>query len=154
MIVTNYLKKSMGYIKVRRILSGLKRVLLIFAGIFFMGIGIIGIFLPLLPTTVFLLLAAYCFARSSERFYSWLLNNKWFGSFIKNYREKKGITLRTKIFTISILWITILYSAIFLSQNFYVRIFLLLIASGVTAHLLTIRTFRSAEAEAEFKQKA
>jgi uncharacterized protein len=127
----------------------LKKSILVSAGLFFTGLGIIGIFLPLLPTTVFLLLAAYCFARSSEKFYSWLINNKWFGSYIKNYRDKKGVTLKVKIFSISFLWITILYSAFFLSQNFYVRIVLLFIAIGVTIHILTIRTYKAPESEAD-----
>jgi uncharacterized membrane protein YbaN (DUF454 family) len=129
--------------------TGLKKTLLISAGLIFTGLGIIGIFIPLLPTTVFLLMAAYCFAESSEKFYSWLLNNKWFGSYIKNYRDKKGVTLRTKIFTISILWITILYSAFLLVENFYVKIVLLMIAVGVTIHLLTIRTYRSSGSEVD-----
>ena len=70
---------------------------MITTGTFFVGLGIIGIFLPLLPTTPFLLLAAACYARSSKRFYNWLLNNKWFGNYIKNYRERKGIPLQIKI---------------------------------------------------------
>ena len=61
------------------------RILLIIAGTFFVGIGIVGIFVPVLPTTPFLLLAAACYERSSQRFYSWLLNNKWFGNYIRNY---------------------------------------------------------------------
>lgn len=133
----------------RRMLSKLKKTLLITAGLISMGLGIIGIFIPLLPTTVFFLLAAYCFAESSEKFYSWLLNNKWFGSYIKNYRDKKGITLRTKIVSISLLWITISYSAFILVQNFYVRIVLLIIATGVTIHLLTIRTYKASADEPE-----
>ena len=76
------------------------RGLLIIAGTFFVFIGTIGIFLPILPTTPFLLLAAACYARSSKRFYTWLLNNKLFGKFIRNYREGKGVPLKVKILTI------------------------------------------------------
>lgn len=116
--------------------------LLIFLGTIFVGLGILGIFLPILPTTPFLLLAAACYARSSKRFYHWLLNNKWFGSYIKNYKEKKRIPLKAKIFSISLLWITILASAIFATDVIYVRIILIVIAFGVTVHILSLRTFK------------
>ena len=69
------------------------RFLLIIAGTIFLVFGIIGIFLPILPTTPFLLLAAACYARSSKRFYNWLMNNKWFGNYIKNYNEGRGVPL-------------------------------------------------------------
>ena len=120
----------------------LVRGLLISAGTLFVGLGVLGIFLPLLPTTPFLLLAAACYARSSKRFYNWLLNNRWFGSYIKNYREKKGIPFRVKIATISLLWITITLSAVFATNNLLVRIVLVVIAIGVTTHILSIRTIK------------
>ena len=80
---------------------------------FFVGIGILGIFIPVLPTTPFFLLAATLYAKSSKRFYDWLLSNRFFGKYIKNYREGKGITLKIKISTIALLWITIGCSALF-----------------------------------------
>ena len=122
--------------------SKLVRKLLIIAGTFFIGIGIIGIFLPILPTTPFLLLAAWCYARSSKRFYNWLINNKWFGNYIKNYREGKGVPIKVKILSISFLWITILFSIYFFITNIHIRIILILIAIGVTIHILSIRTFK------------
>ncbi|KUO39537.1 MAG: hypothetical protein AVW06_03690 [Hadesarchaea archaeon DG-33-1] len=115
---------------------------LITVGTFFVGLGIIGIFLPLLPTTPFLLLAAVCYARSSERFYNWLLNNKRLGSYIKNYREGKGVPLKVKAFTISLLWVTIIFSAFIFVSNFILEIILFLIAVGVTMHILSIRTLK------------
>ena len=118
------------------------RKLLIIAGTFFVVIGIIGIFLPILPTTPFLLLAAWCYARSSKRFYNWLINNKWFGKYIKNYQEGKGVPLKVKIVSIFFLWLTILLSAIFIIDNFYIRIILIFIAIGVTIHIITIRTLK------------
>ncbi|MEE8167965.1 MAG: YbaN family protein [Candidatus Hydrothermarchaeales archaeon] len=120
----------------------LVRVLLIVAGTFFVGIGVVGIFLPVLPTTPFLLLAAACYARSSERFYNWLLNNKWFGNYIKNYREGKGVPLNVKVLSISFLWITIGYSVVFVVHIFLLRIILSLIAIGVTIHILSTRTLK------------
>jgi len=126
-----------------RMSSRLIRGVLIAAGSLFVGLAVLGIFLPLLPTTPFLLLAAACYARSSKRFYNWLLNNRWFGNYIKNYREKKGVPLRVKLLSISLLWITILFSVAFVVDIFLVRIILILIAVSVTVHILRIRTLRS-----------
>ncbi len=118
------------------------RYILIFFGTFFVILGLIGIILPILPTTPFLLLAAACYARSSNKAYTWLLNNKWFGSYIKNYNEGKGIPLKVKIMAISFLWITILASLIFIIEFFLVEILLLIIASLVSIHILLIKTYR------------
>ena len=126
----------------RQITSNLSRWVLIIIGSFFTGLGILGIFLPLLPTTPFLLLAAACYIRSSERFYDWLINNKWLGNYIKNYLEGKGVSLKAKILSISLLWITVGYSAVFIVNTFPIRIILILIAIGVTIHILSIRTLK------------
>lgn len=115
--------------------------ILITAGTIFIGIGIIGIFIPILPTTPFLLLAAACYARSSIRFYNWLMNNKLIGAYIKNYREKRGIPLKIKVFTIFLLWITILFSVFFILLISWIKIILIIIAIGVTIHILTIKTY-------------
>ncbi|MCX7973573.1 MAG: YbaN family protein [Candidatus Aminicenantes bacterium] len=116
----------------------LSRACLVGLGFFFVGLGFLGIFLPLLPTTPFLLLAAGLFARSSPRFYNWLLNHKWLGSYIRNYREKKGIPLKTRIITIIILWIVIAHSAFFIVTNPIWRLVLILIACGVSLHVATL----------------
>ena len=115
------------------------KVLLITAGTFFIGVGIVGIFIPILPTTPFLLISAALYARSSKRFYNWLINNKIFGRYIKNYREGKGIPLKLKIFTIAFLWITIGCSTIFAIDIFWVRVILVVIAIGVTIHIISIK---------------
>jgi len=125
-----------------KISNRLIRWVLIIAGTFFVGLGVLGIFLPLLPTTPFLLLAAVCYARSSKRFYNWLLNNKWFGNYVKNYQEKKGVPLKVKILSISLLWITIMFSTVFTVHILFIRIILILIAIGVTIHILSIRTLK------------
>jgi len=118
------------------------RILLIVAGTFFMGLGIVGIFVPLLPTTPFLLLAAACYARSSQRCYGWLLNNKWFGNYIRSYLERKGVPLKAKVATITLLWITIGSSIAFAVQSFVIRLILVLIAIGVSVHIRCIRTLK------------
>lgn len=116
--------------------------LLIAGGSLSVALGVIGIFFPVLPTTPFLLLAAFCYARSSERFYHWLLNNRWFGAYIRNYREGRGIPLTEKILAISSLWLTIGFSVLFVVQVMWVKLLLLAIAVGVTIHLVRIKTLR------------
>ena len=118
------------------------RILLILAGTIFVGLGILGIFVPILPTTPFLLLAAACYARSSQRFYGWLLNNKWLGNYIRSYLERRGIPPKIKALTITLLWITIGLSVAFAVQGFVVRLILVLIAIGVSIHILCIRTLK------------
>jgi uncharacterized membrane protein YbaN (DUF454 family) len=125
----------------REIKSWLK-YLLIAIGTLSVALGFLGIFLPVLPTTPFLLLAAACYIRSSERFYCWLINNRYCGKYIRDYREKKGIPLKLKIYVISLLWITILASIIFIIDLPVIRILLIVIAVGVTIHLTTIKTIR------------
>ena len=117
----------------------LKKALVV-SGTLFLVIGIIGIFIPLLPTTPFLLLAAACYFRGSKKFYYWLINNKWLGEYIKNYQEGRGIPLIVKISTITLLWITIIFSTIIIVSNYFIQIILILIAIGVTIHILTIKT--------------
>jgi len=118
------------------------RILLAIAGTICVGLGIVGIFVPVLPTTPFLLLAAACYARSSKRFYSWLLNNKWFGSYIRNYLERKGVPLRVKVVTVTLLWITIGCSVAFAVEILAVKLILALIAIGVSIHILSVRTLK------------
>lgn len=120
----------------------MKRGLLIVAGTISTGLGIIGIFVPILPTTPFLLLAAACYMRSSARFYRWLLNNRLFGTYIKNYIEGRGMPLRIKILTILLLWLTIVLTVTFGIQHIVLRIVLIIIAMGVTVHISLIRTKR------------
>ena len=128
--------------KALNIENNLRRWLLITTGTIFVGLGALGVFLPLLPTTPFLLLAAALYIRSSKRLYNWLITNKWFGTYIKNYREGKGISLTTKIVSIALLWITIGYSVIFVVNILIFQILLILIAVGVTIHLVLVKTLK------------
>ena len=114
----------------------------ILAGNFFVALGLLGILFPLLPTTPFLLLAAACYFKSSKRFYNWLMNNRLLGNYIKNYREKKSIPLKVKVLCLSFLWLTIGYSVFFVVNIFLLRVILILIAIGVTIHVLSIRTLK------------
>ena len=116
----------------------LKKRLLVAAGTISVGLGVIGIFIPILPTTPFLLLAAACYLRGSQRSYNWLINNRIFGPYIRNYQEGKGISLKTKIFTIFLLWLTIGLSAFLVIDSLVVRIILICIALGVTFYICRI----------------
>jgi len=118
----------------------IKKLLWIIAGCISLGLGIIGIVLPLLPTTPFLLFASYCYCRGSKRLDDWLLNNKYLGEYIRNYREGKGISLTIKVFTISLLWAVILYSAFFIIKILIVQVILVIIAIGVSIHLIVLPT--------------
>ena len=114
------------------------KVLLISLGTFFIGVAIVGIFVPILPTTPFLLISSALYAKSSKKFYNWLINNKIFGKYIKNYREGKGITLKLKIIATALLWITIGCSAIFALDILWARVLLVIIAILVTTHIIRI----------------
>ena len=119
--------------------TAVKRRLLIGAGTLSAGLGIIGVFVPILPTTPFLLLAAACYMRSSERFYRWLINDRIFGAYVRNYIEGKGMPVKIKMFTILLLWLTIALTVAFAVENMVVRIILLCVAVGVTAHIALIK---------------
>jgi hypothetical protein len=114
--------------------------ILIAVGILSVALGLLGVFVPLLPTTPFLLLAAACFMRSSARLYRWLIHHKWFGPYIRSYREHRAITLRAKVATLVLLWGVIGTSALFATTLWWVRGLLGAIAVGVTVHLLHLGT--------------
>jgi uncharacterized membrane protein YbaN (DUF454 family) len=116
---------------------------LITLGTLALGLGIMGIFLPLLPTTPFLLAAAACYLRSSERMYRWLLSHRWFGPFISNYRQHRAISKRHKAITLILLWSAIGYSSVFATRNLILRIALFAVAVGVTVHVLSLRTWKN-----------
>ena len=120
-------------------LTGFAKALCLLLGFASLILGSIGIILPILPTTPFLLLSAGCFARSSDKFYRWLINNKILGAYIRSYREGTGMPLRIKIFTISFLWITILFSIVFLIAIIWVKYLLVIIAIAVSLHIVLIR---------------
>lgn len=110
---------------------------LIVAGSLSLILGVIGIFVPLIPTTPFLLLTAACYLKSSPKLYQRLISNKYIGSYIINYREKKIIPLRAKIFTLVLLWGTMSYCIFFLIDILWLRILLGCVAVGVTVHVLS-----------------
>ena len=119
------------------------RTFLIVIGSIAVIIGVIGIVVPVLPTTPFLLLAAVCYGRSSQRLYNWLVTNRWCGRYIRNYKEGKGVSRNVKILTLTLLWLTILFSVLCVVSNTAIRTLLIIIATGVTVHILMLRTDES-----------
>ena len=98
-------------------------------------LGIIGIFVPLLPTTPFLLLSAAFYFRGSPRLYRWLIQQKQLGPYIKNFREYRAIPLRAKIISLSLIWITLSYCIFQIAPYLWLKIILLAIAIGTTWHI-------------------
>jgi len=109
-------------------------------GLISLVLGVIGIFIPLLPTTPFLLLSAALFMRSSKRLYNWLLNHKYLGKYLKNYLHHKTISIGSKITSLSLLWITIATSVLFFTEKLIFKIVLLTIAIAVTIHILSFKS--------------
>lgn len=125
-----------------RRVSSFRKGIFVVAGTISLGLGALGVFLPVLPTTPFLLLSAAFYYKGSERMHRWLLNNKLFGNYIKNYKEGRGIALKAKAITLCLLWTTICYSAFFIVNMIALQIVLFVIAGGVSIHILTLPTFR------------
>ncbi|MCS3470483.1 uncharacterized membrane protein YbaN (DUF454 family) [Pseudomonas sp. JUb42] len=115
------------------------RLLLAGIGWLSVALGVIGIFLPVLPTTPFLLLAAACFARSSPRFYAWLVNHRYLGPWIRDYLEGNGIPLKGKVYAIGLMWLSIGFSC-YLVRRPWAQGFMLTSAVLVSIYILRQKT--------------
>lgn len=125
-----------------QIRSRIGRAFYVAAGSLLVVIGVLGIFLPLLPSTIFFLLAAGCYGKSSPSAYRWLTTNRYFGGYIRNYKEERGLTLRNKALSVGSLSLGIGAAILFFSPSIWVSGILLVIAVLVSAHLLRMRTLR------------
>ena len=103
-------------------------------------LGIIGIFLPVLPTTPFLLLAAALFFRSSPRAYKWLTEHPQLGPYIKSFREDKSIPLRIKIISVGTLWLTAVHCIVFIFETWLLKLFMGVLATCITLYILSFKT--------------
>lgn len=116
----------------------MKRAFYLIIGTIALALGALGLFLPVLPTTPFVILAAACYLRSSKRMHAWILESKLFGEMIRNYQAGKGLRRDTKIRALVLMWATISVSAyFFVDQNIF-RGAMLLVASGVTIYILRL----------------
>jgi hypothetical protein len=119
--------------------SRITKGLWLIAGLFFVGIGMVGVVVPGLPTTPFMILAAACFARSSQRFYRWVMTNRLFGSQVRRFREGKGISLRGKVFSVSTMTLFILFAVIFAipAHLLWVKVLVLVTGAIGVTYILT-----------------
>ncbi|MBN1367260.1 MAG: YbaN family protein [Dehalococcoidales bacterium] len=120
----------------------LKKRLFVAGGSIALVLGITGIVLPVLPTTPFLLLAALCYMRGSQRLYNMLLYNRFVGNYLRNYLQGRGMTLKMKICTLSLLWAAIILSGTLATDSLIIRIILAIVLIGVTIHICMIKTTR------------
>ncbi|ACF13533.1 protein of unknown function DUF454 [Chloroherpeton thalassium ATCC 35110] len=125
------------------------RFIYVALGSIFVALAILGIFLPLLPTTPFLLLAAACYAKGSARFYEWLIEHKWLGPYVKPFRSGKGMPLRAKVVTLALMWLAMSTSAIFFIEPISLIATMAAVGIGVTIYLLRMPTFQLSESEVE-----
>jgi hypothetical protein len=125
-------------------LNSAKKALLVAAGSLCVALAVLGVFLPLLPTTPFLLLASACYVRSSERLHGWLMGNRVLGGYIRNFKERRGIPLRAKFTTVALLWLPLLYSVYRLDLLW---LELLLVTMGVvwSAVIFRMKTLKEGE---------
>ena len=117
-------------------MNSAKKALFVAAGSVCLALAVLGVFLPLLPTTPFLLLASACYVRSSERLHGWLMGNRLHGGYIRNFKERRGIPLRGRVVTVVLLWLPLLYSVYRLDLLW---LELSLVAMGVTWSVLILR---------------
>jgi len=112
-------------------------------GLISLGLGIVGAFLPLLPTVPFVLLSAFLFARSSDRLHNWLITHKIFGQLIRDYHEERGITIQGKVAAISMMWISNIISiALIINNILWLQILMSIITLSVTIYILQYKTKR------------
>lgn len=117
--------------------------ILILLGSISLGLGLLGIALPILPTTPFLLLAAALYFRSSPRLYAWLLSRPRLGAYIYQFREHRAIPLRAKVISVIMVWVTLLYCAFGTVVNVcWLRVLFIFLAIAITWHILSYRTLR------------
>lgn len=109
-------------------------------GLISLSLGVLGIFLPVLPTTPFLLLSAALFLKSSRPLYDWLMNHPGLGPYIRSFMVHKAIPLRVKIISVSMVWITLLNCAVFVAEHWAFRLFFVALAAAITAHILSYKT--------------
>ncbi|WP_226035889.1 YbaN family protein [Aquibacillus saliphilus] len=120
-------------------MNKLSKPLLIFFGTLCLSLGVIGVILPLLPTTPLLLLAAYCYGKSSKKLNHWLKTNKFLGKYITQFQQGHGVTKKTKVKVLVILWISALYSILFVVNSLVISIVLLLIFLSVSYYILSLK---------------
>ncbi len=124
-------------------MNSYKQKIFLILGFLFVAFGIIGAILPLMPSTVFFILAAYFFSKSSSKFHKKLIENKYVGEHIKNFYEKKGMPLRAKIISILSLFSTITVSIMLIERTPFLVVILLSIAFAVSFYIISLNTIEN-----------
>jgi uncharacterized membrane protein YbaN (DUF454 family) len=119
----------------------MKKGFYVVLGTLALALGFLGLFLPVIPTTPLVILAAACYMRGSKRLHGWLLENKWFGETISTYQSGQGLSKATKIRAIGLMWIVITISAVFYVDSLPVRVVMFGTAFWVTRYLLGLPTY-------------
>lgn len=122
-------------------LNPITKLALIIVGSISVLLGIAGIFLPLVPTTPFLLLASACYLRGSKRLHAWLMRNRYLGHYLEGFQQGRGIPLRAKIITIALLWGSILFS-VYKVDVIAVKSIMILIGVAISTLILRMKTFK------------
>ena len=119
------------------------KIFLIIVGSVSLVLGVLGIFLPMLPTTPFLLLSAAAWVKASPSLYEWLINHRVLGEYIRNFREHRAIPLRVKIISVSLVWLTIGY-CIFavVDEWWWAQVLMTLLATAISWHILSFKTLK------------
>ena len=117
----------------------IKKYIFILLGLISLSLGVIGIFIPVLPTTPFLLLSSFLFLRSSKKLHNWLITHRIFGEYIYNYMEYRAVKKSAKISAIIMLWLSLTIS-ILIVDNMHVRLLLAFIGAAVTIHISSLKT--------------
>jgi uncharacterized membrane protein YbaN (DUF454 family) len=123
------------------------KILFNIAGTLALILAVLGLFLPLLPTTPFLLLASACYIRGSERMHRWLMEHRILGPYLTGIQTGRGIPMRAKVITLTFLWVTLGLSAWYVPLP-WVRLLLLIPGIGVTIYLLRMRTLPTPDRQA------
>ena len=118
-----------------------KKALLVAAGSVSLALAVLGVFLPLLPTTPFLLLASACYVRSSERLHGWLMRNRLLGGYVRNFKERRGIPLRAKFMTVALIWLPLLYS-VYRLDLLWLELLLVLMGLVWSVVIFRVKTLR------------
>ncbi len=115
------------------------RYVFISVGVISLLLGIIGVVTPVLPTTPFILLSGYCFARGSERFHDWILAHRYFGPMIRAFRDEKRIPLKAKIFATAMIALTMSVTAIFFVKKVYAIVAMASVGVAVVTYIWTFK---------------
>ena len=119
------------------------KIFLAIVGLLSLGLGVAGVFLPVVPTTPLLLLSAWCFVHSSPRLYEWLMNHPRLGVYIKNFREHRAIPLRVKVVSVGMVWLTIGYCIVAVVDKWWwAQVLMALMATAITWHILSYKTLK------------